>query len=230
VSRQDPAAFYSAGEGNLFLQLHTIPRNKMLRTAVSTVNEPVSMTSAIAPAAPDAAVAQRFEQIVMPHVDSAFNLARWIVRNRDDAEDVAQEAMLRALRFFTTYNGGDARAWLLQIVRNASFTWLEKNRPADLAAEFDEHVHTSAVAPIANPESLAIAANDRQRLQRALETLPPKQREVIVLRELEGCSYKEIAAITEIPIGTVMSALSRARTQLQSALTSGATKEVPRGV
>ncbi len=203
-------------------------------TAVSTVNEPVSMTTASAPAAADAApdpvVAQRFEQIVMPHIDSAFNLARWIVRNRDDAEDVAQEAMLRALRFFATYNGGDARAWLLQIVRNASFTWLEKNRPADLAAEFDEHVHTSAVAPIANPESLAIAANDRTRLQRALESLPPKQREVIVLRELEGCSYKEIAAITEIPIGTVMSALSRARTQLQFALTSGATKEVPRGV
>ena len=203
-------------------------------TAVSTVNEPVSMTTASAPAAADAApdpvVAQRFEQIVMPHIDSAFNLARWIVRNRDDAEDVAQEAMLRALRFFATYNGGDARAWLLQIVRNASFTWLEKNRPADLAAEFDEHVHASAVAPIANPESLAIAANDRTRLQRALESLPPKQREVIVLREIEGCSYKEIAAITEIPIGTVMSALSRARTQLQSALTSGATKEVPRGV
>ena len=86
-------------------------------TAVSTVNEPVPMTSASAPAAPDAAAAQRFEQIVMPHVDSAFNLARWIVRNRDDAEDVAQEAMLRALRFFTTYSGGDPRAWLLQIVR-----------------------------------------------------------------------------------------------------------------
>jgi RNA polymerase sigma-70 factor (ECF subfamily) len=182
-------------------------------------------------APPDAAVAQRFEQIVMPHVDSAFNLARWIVRNRDDAEDVAQESMLRALRFFNTYNGGDPRAWLLQIVRNSSYTWLERNRPADLSAEFDEHVHSSAaVAAPANPESLAIAANDRNRLQRALETLPPKQREVIVLRELEGCSYKEIAAITEIPIGTVMSALSRARTQLQSALTAGATKEVPRGL
>jgi RNA polymerase sigma-70 factor (ECF subfamily) len=185
----------------------------------------------VAGAAPDAAVTERFEQIVMPHVDSAFNLARWIVRNRDDAEDVAQEAMLRALRFFATYNGGDARAWLLQIVRNSSYTWLEKNRPADLAAKFDEHIHSSAaVAVPPNPESLAIAANDRVRLQRALETLPPKQREVIVLRELEGCSYKEIAAITEIPIGTVMSALSRARTQLQSALTTGATKEISRGV
>ena len=202
----------------------------MRPAAVSTVNEPVSMTSASAPAAPDAAVAERFEQIVMPHVDSAFNLARWLVRNRDDAEDVAQEAMLRALRFFTTYNGGDPRAWLLQIVRNASFTWLEKNRPSDLAAEFDEHLHTSAAAPVANPESLAIAANNRQRLERALESLPAKQREVIVLRELEGCSYKEIAAITEIPIGTVMSALSRARAQLQSALTSSATKEVPHGM
>jgi RNA polymerase sigma-70 factor, ECF subfamily len=206
----------------------------MGRTAVSTVNEQVPMTSANAPAAPhatDAAVAERFEQIVMPHVDSAFNLARWIVRNRDDAEDVAQEAMLRALRFFSTYNGGDPRAWLLQIVRNSSYTWLEKNRPADLAAEFDEDIHTSAAVPApTNPESLAIAANDRQRLERALETLQPKQREVIVLRELEGCSYKEIAAITEIPIGTVMSALSRARTQLQSALSTGGTKEISRGV
>jgi len=232
------ARFYSEKGGNLFLQFCVFARNKMKVTSVSTVNEPVSMTSASALAAPgaldsapDAAVVQRFEQIVMPHVDSAFNLARWIVRNRDDAEDVAQEAMLRALRFFATYNGGDPRAWLLQIVRNSSYTWLEKNRPAELAAEFDEHVHTgAAVAAPANPESLAIAANDRVRLQRALESLPPKQREVIVLRELEGCSYKEIAAITEIPIGTVMSALSRARAQLQSALTVGTGKEVQRGL
>jgi RNA polymerase sigma-70 factor, ECF subfamily len=180
-------------------------------------------------AAPEAADVRQFEQLVMPHLDSAFNLARWLVRNRDDAEDVAQEAMLRAYRFFGTFHGGDPRAWLLQIVRNASYDWLKKNRPADLADEFDEQVHVGATTKV-NPESLAIAANDRDRLSRALESLAPKQREVIVLRELEGCSYKEISAIAEIPIGTVMSALSRARTQLQSALAGDAPKEVPRGV
>ncbi|MGA8036225.1 MAG: sigma-70 family RNA polymerase sigma factor [Candidatus Acidiferrales bacterium] len=179
--------------------------------------------------APETADAQRFEQVVMPHLDSAFNLARWLLRNRDDAEDVVQEAMLRAFRFFGTFQGGDPRAWLLQIVRNSSYSWLQKNRPADLAEEFDEQVHLGA-APNANPESLAIAASDRERLHRALERLPPRQREVIVLRELEGCSYKEIAAITEIPIGTVMSSLSRARNELQAALAGDSAKEVARGL
>ncbi len=197
----------------------------MRPAAVYPVNEPFPMKSAGAPA-PDA---QRFEQLVMPHLDSAFNLARWLVRRRDDAEDVAQEAMMRAFRFFATFQGGDPRAWLLQIVRNASYSWLQKNRPADLADEFDEQVHVGAATNV-NPESLAIAASDRERLHRALERLPPRQREVIVLRELEGCSYKAIAAITEIPIGTVMSALSRARTELQAALAGDSAKEVARGM
>jgi RNA polymerase sigma-70 factor, ECF subfamily len=158
----------------------------------------------------------RFEQLVLPHLDAAFNLARWILRGRNDAEDVAQEAMLRALRFFRGFHGGDVRAWLLQIVRNSCYTWLEKNRPMELSTEFDEELYPQ---PGVTPESLAIAGDNRERLTRALEGLPPRSREVLVLRELEGCSYKEIAAITSMPIGTVMSALARARQRLERALT-----------
>jgi len=158
---------------------------------------------------------ERFEQLVLPHVDAAFNLARWLLRGRTDAEDVAQEALLRACRFFRGFQGGDARAWLLQIVRNTCYTWLEKNRPMELSMEFDEEIHLQTSA---TPETLAIAGDDRKRLTVALEKLPSRFREVLVLRELEGCSYKEIAAITAIPIGTVMSSLSRARRQLHSAL------------
>jgi RNA polymerase sigma-70 factor, ECF subfamily len=158
---------------------------------------------------------ERFEELVLPHVDAAFNLALWLLRRRTDAEDVAQEALLRACRFFGGFHGGDARAWLLQIVRNTCYTWLEKNRPLELSMEFDEELHLQTCA---TPETLAIAGDDRKRLTLALETLPPRFREVLVLRELEGCSYKEIAAITSIPIGTVMSSLSRARRHLYSAL------------
>jgi RNA polymerase sigma factor (sigma-70 family) len=169
----------------------------------------------------------RFEQLVLPHADAAFNLARWLLRKREDAEEAAQEALFRACRFFRGFHGGDARAWLLQIVRNTCYSWLEKNRPRELMVEFDEELH---LRPVATPESIAIADEDRERLSRALESLPPRYREILVLRELEGCSYKEIAAITSIPIGTVMSSLSRARRQLCSALTSSSHKEAVREV
>lgn len=168
----------------------------------------------------------RFEQLVLPHLDSAANLARWMLRNRADSDDVVQEATLRAYRFFGQFHGGDARAWLLQIVRNACYTWLQKNRPSELMTEFDEEVHQR---PSANPETLATQANERQRLMSALESLSPRFREVLVLRELEGCSYKEIGEITGIPIGTVMSTLSRARERLRQTLTGAvraAAKEV----
>jgi RNA polymerase sigma-70 factor (ECF subfamily) len=167
---------------------------------------------------------ERFVQLVLPHVDAAFNLARWLLRGRADAEDVAQEALLRACRFFGGFNGGDARAWLLQIVRNTCYTWLEKNRPMELSMEFDEEIHEQTTA---TPETLAIIADDHKRLTLALETLPPRFREILVLRELEGCSYKEIATITSIPIGTVMSSLSRARRQLHSALTNSSQGACP---
>lgn len=164
----------------------------------------------------------RFEQQVLPHLDNAVNLARWLLRNRADAEDVVQEAFLRACRFFGSFRGGDARAWLLQIVRNTCYTWLQKNRPSELMTEFDEEVHQH---PAANPESLAAQTDERQRLMQALESLPPRWREVLVLRELEGSSYKEIAEITGIPMGTVMSTLSRARERLQRTLTNAAARE-----
>jgi RNA polymerase sigma-70 factor (ECF subfamily) len=164
----------------------------------------------------------RFEQLVLPHLDSAANLARWLLRNRADSDDVVQEAMLRAYRFFDRFHGADARAWLLQIVRNCCYTWLDKNRPSELMTEFNEEVHHR---PSATPESLASQADERQQLKLALESLSPRSREVLILRELEGCSYKEIGEITGIPIGTVMSTLSRSRERLQRTL-SAAAKEV----
>ena len=157
----------------------------------------------------------RFEESVLPHLDAAFNLARWLVRSRSDAEDVAQDAMLRAWRFFGSYRAGDARAWLLQIVRNCCYSWLQKNRPMEDIAELREDA--LPVEPH-TPESQAIANADRARLALALEQLPAAFREILVLRELEGCSYKEIAAITAKPIGTVMSGLARARQQLRRQL------------
>ena len=163
----------------------------------------------------DAGERARFERLVLPHLDAAFNLARWLLRDRTEAEDVAQESMLRAFRFFRGYHGGDARAWLLQIVRNTSYTRLQKAGLADSATEFDEEVHSQSEG---TPEALAIAGDDRDRLMSALESLPAKFREVLVLREFEECSYKEIATITELPIGTVMSSLARAREKLKSSL------------
>jgi len=173
---------------------------------------------------------ERFERLVMPHQDAAFNLARWLLRSRTDAEDVTQEALIRAYRFFSGFHGSEARAWLLQIVRNACYTWLEKNRTADVMTEFDETIH---LRESASPEASAVAASERERLMKALENLPPRSREVIVLRELEGCSYREIATITSIPMGTVMSTLARARERLQEILgaasaRSGAAKAVRR--
>ena len=167
----------------------------------------------------------RFEQLVLPHLDAAFNLARWMLRSPADAEDVAQEAMLRSYKFFPSFRGGDARAWLLQIVRNTCYSWMEKNSREGNMTEFDEEFHGPA-SP--TPEEAAIAGQDRARLTRALELLSPRSREVLVLRELEGCSYKEIAAITSIPIGTVMSSLSRARRQLLLALVNLAHEEANR--
>jgi RNA polymerase sigma-70 factor (ECF subfamily) len=169
----------------------------------------------------------RFEALVLPHLDAAHNLARWLLHGGADAEDVTQEAMLRAYRFFGGFHGGDVRAWLLQIVRNTCFSWMEKNRHGKDSTEFDEGLHGP---PGPTPETLAITADNREQLTHALEALPPRFREVLVLRELEGCSYKEIAAITSIPIGTVMSTLSRARRQLQLALVGPLNKEAAHGL
>jgi RNA polymerase sigma factor (sigma-70 family) len=156
----------------------------------------------------------RFEQTVLPHLDAAYNLARWLTRNDQDSADVVQEACLRAFKFFGGFYGGDSRAWLLTIVRNTCYPWLRHNRAHELATPFDETVHDVACEGL-NPEALLLHHADQQLLRRALEALPVESREVIVLRELEGLSYKEIGVIADIPLGTVMSRLARARKRLQ---------------
>ncbi len=150
-----------------------------------------------------------FEQAALPHLDAAYNFAVWLMRDEQDAEDVVQEAFLRAFRFFGAFRGGDARAWLMKIVRNTCYTWLHKNRPLQDAAEFDESFFPSdSYAP--NPEQVVIRRDNGTLLRKA---------EVLILRELEGLSYKEIANITGMPAGTVMSSLSRGRDRLRQALT-----------
>ena len=157
----------------------------------------------------------RFEQAVLPHLGAAYNLARWLTRDAHDADDVVQEAYLRAYQFFDSFHGGDGRAWLLKIVRNTCYTWLEKNRPREPMTTFDETRHS---APAAEPDAPLVASEDRELLRQALGELPDEFREAIVLRELEGMSYREIAAVTGAPIGTVMSRLARARERLQAGL------------
>ena len=168
---------------------------------------------------------ERFEQVVLPHLDAAYNLARWLIRNPADAEDAVQEACLRALRFFDGFRGGDSRAWLLKIVRNTCYSWLKKNRPTELSDEFDETVHSSEVLGEDAETKLVSHANSGQ-VRKALETLPAGFREVLVLREIEELSYKEISDVTGVPMGTVMSSLSRARQRLREELRAAAGKGV----
>jgi RNA polymerase sigma-70 factor (ECF subfamily) len=171
------------------------------------------------------ATRERFEQAVLPHLDAAYNLARWLTRNDQDAQDVTQEAFLRAFRFFDGYQGGNMRAWLLTIVRNTCFTWLHQNRPPEVAVEFDEEIHSGERPGGADPELQVLASADKETLRRALEELPAIFREALVLRELEGMSYKEIADVSSVSIGTVMSRLARARTRLRESLGAALGKE-----
>ncbi len=163
----------------------------------------------------------RFEQEVLPHLGAAYNLARWLTRNEHDAEDLVQEAYLRALRFFEGFRGGDSRAWLLTIVRNTCYTWLGQQGKHE-AAEFDEEIHSPASS---DPETLLLEGVDHRAVRGALEELPAEFREVIVLRELEGLSYKEIADVAGLPVGTVMSRLARARQRLAQSLAGLKRKE-----
>jgi RNA polymerase sigma-70 factor, ECF subfamily len=165
----------------------------------------------------------RFEREILPHLDAAYNLARWLLRSSDDADDVTQEALLRAYRFFEGFHGDNAKAWLLRIVRNSCYTWI-KSRPKTEAmsageeGEFDP-AHERALAEAGHslpaPDARLIAAADHQLVNAALERLPVAYREILVLREVEELNYKEIAAIVDVPIGTVMSRLSRARELLK---------------
>ncbi len=160
----------------------------------------------------------------MPHLDSAYNLARWITRNQHDAEDVVQEALLRAHRFFDSLRGSDPRPWLLAIVRNAAYTWLKKNRPAEMV-EYDDTTHSTdqtershSTYSEQNPEIIMLNSATARLVNQALEQLPVAYREVVVMREIEDLSYKEIATVAGIPIGTVMSRLARGRELLRSGL------------
>jgi len=163
----------------------------------------------------------RFEAVVLPHLDAAYTLARWLTRNDADAADVVQEAVLRAFRYFDSYREGDAKSWLLKIVRRSCYTWLERNRPAatvSLAdeAEFDDATGGAAEAA-SGTEALLSSRSDLRRLDLLIETLPAPLREAIVLRELQEMGYREIAEVTGVPIGTVMSRLHRARAVLRRA-------------
>ncbi len=171
----------------------------------------------------DADEQARFEQALMPHLGAAYNLARWLTRDDHDAQDIVQEAYLRALKFFGGFHGADGRAWLLTIVRNACHTW-HQQKQARGAAAFDEELHgVESDAP--TPEAALLRKEGKQTVREAVESLPTELREVVVLRELEGLSYKEIAAVAGIPMGTVMSRLSRARERLQQRLSDWATCE-----
>ncbi len=160
----------------------------------------------------------RFEQTTLPHLDAAYNLARWLTQDEHAAEDVVQEAYLRAARYFASFRGGDGRPWLLGVVRRASLDWISKRRTQPAVA-FNEELHDQGDDAL-NPERIAFSNSDQASVRQALADLPLQLREVVVLRELEGMTYQQIATLTEVPIGTVMSRLSRGRQQLQRRLAS----------
>ena len=164
---------------------------------------------------------ERFTECVLPYLDAAHNLARYLVRDPHEAEEAVQEAFLRAIRYFESFRGVDGRAWLLTIVRNTCFTLLRRRRTGSEKVEFDEEIHSPQDVD-SEPEAHLASATAAESVRDGLNHLPVEYREVLVLRELEGLSYKEIAHVTEVPIGTVMSRLSRGRRQLLDALGAGA--------
>ena len=157
---------------------------------------------------------KRFEALVLPHLDSAYNLARWLTRDSQDAQDVVQDACVRALKYLGSLERSDARAWFLTIVRNAFYDWVGRNRPAEIVHDEDA-VDAAVDAASSSPEQAAVRNAELRVLSDAVAALPVQYREVLILRELEELSYKEIASIADIPVGTVMSRLARARALLQ---------------
>src|SRR5712691_627927 len=165
-----------------------------------------------------------FEETMLPHMDAAHNLAKWLLRNEEDAQDVVQEAYLRAFKSFGGFHGSNGRAWLLTIVRNTSYTLMKKNRAVDLTTTFDEERHATDYESV-NPAALLEQTEDAELVREAMDHLPAEFREILVLRHLEGLSYKEIADIAQIPPGTVMSRLARARGKLKECLAARIGKE-----
>ena len=154
-----------------------------------------------------------YEEALLPHLDAAYNLARWLTRDERDAEDVVQEAYLRAFKHFAAFKGGNARPWLLAIVRNTYYTWIQRNRLPEAMTPLDEQQDTH-ISDAPDPEILLLKETDKQILRRALRKLPAEFLEVIVLREFEELSYQQIADVVHVPMGTVMSRLARARKRL----------------
>jgi RNA polymerase sigma-70 factor (ECF subfamily) len=165
-----------------------------------------------------------FEEAMLPHLHAAHNLARWLLRNEQDAQDVVQEAYLRAFKSFGGFHGSNGRAWLLTIVRNTSYTLLKKNRAVDLTTTFDEEIHATD-PDLANPATILKHAEDAELIRKAMDELPAEFREILALRHQEGLSYKEISEIVKIPAGTVMSRLARARAKLGEYLAAQIGKE-----
>jgi RNA polymerase sigma-70 factor (ECF subfamily) len=154
-------------------------------------------------------------------LNASYNLARLLTGHDQDAQDVVQEACLRAFRAFDGFYGADGRAWLLTIVRNTAYALIQKNKTACLSTPFDEEIHGDLQPDASNPSAIMRAAEDAQQLQRAMENLPPEFREALVLRHQEGLSYNAIAHVVGIPLGTVMSRLARARARLRKCLVAG---------
>jgi len=165
-----------------------------------------------------------FEEVMLPHLDAAHNLARWLLRNEQDAQDVVQEAFLRAFKSFAGFRGSNGRAWLLTIVRNTSYTLMKKNRAVDLTTTFDEEKHATDHESV-NPAALLERTEDAELVREAMDNLAAEFREILTLRHQEGLSYKEIADIAQIPPGTVMSRLARARAKLREYLATRIGKE-----
>jgi RNA polymerase sigma-70 factor (ECF subfamily) len=165
-----------------------------------------------------------FEEAMLPHLDAAHNLARWLLRNEQDAQDVVQEAYLRAFKSFGGFHGSNGRAWLLTIVRNTSYTLLKKNRAVDLTTTFDEQIHAIGHESV-SPAAILEHAEDAELIRKAMDELPAESREILALRHQEGLSYKEIGEIVKIPAGTVMSRLARARAKLKEYLTTCISQE-----
>lgn len=166
----------------------------------------------------ESAIGESFDEIVLPHREAAYRLACWLLRNEHDAEDAVQEASLRAFRYFRTFTGGNGRAWFLRIVRNACADWRGHSDHA-VTDLFDEEEHVNE-GRASDPEALLLQTDRVALIERAMRTLPDRFRELLVRRELEGLSYRDLADVLEIPLGTVMSRLSRARVALRGALDS----------
>jgi RNA polymerase sigma factor (sigma-70 family) len=188
---------------------------RVVKFAVLTKDEPTEATEA---------QLASFEEAMLPHLDAAHNLARWLLRNEQDAQDVVQEAYLRAFRSFAGFRGSNGRAWLLTIVRNTSYTLLRKNRAVDLTTAFDEEIHV-AECESPSPATILEHAEDSELMKGAIEQLPAEFREILILRHQEDLSYKEIGDILKIPAGTVMSRLARARAKIKEYLTTNISQE-----